>query len=347
MLQPELPCRARQSVYDSTSRTSSIGFHAPPWPAGVPLSAENETPAGDVVQSNEPTAPRRVCLVAPSLDILGGQAMQADRLFKHLEHTRGVIPDFVPHNPRLPGVLRSLQKVKYLRTLFTTAAYVALLIRHVRRCDVVHTFSASYFSYVVAALPALLIGRLFGKLTVLNYRSGELERHLRLWPGTAFTMRLADAIVSPTPYLVDVFAKFGLRAQTIPNYLDLEPFTYEERPSPRPIFLINRLFEPVYNHECALRAFALVQHEVPEAQLIIAGYGTRERHIRQLIVDLGLQNIAFLGRVSPARMRELYHEADIYLNAPDLDCFPGSILEAFASGIPVVTTPAGGIRYLV
>lgn len=304
-------------------------------------------PAGDAIRSNEQLTPVRVCLVGPSLDIIGGQAVQADRLLRHLRQTEGVVTEFVPHNPRLPGVLRSLQQVKYLRTLVTTVAYVALLIRRVRRCDVVHTFSASFSSYVLAPLPALLIGRLLGKRTVLNYRSGDLERHLQRWPGTAFTMRLADAIVSPSPYLVDVFARFRLRAHTIPNYLDLELFPYEERPFPRPVFLVNRLLEPGYNHDCALRAFALVQEEIPEARLIIAGYGSRERHIKQLIVDLGLRNVTFLGRVSPTRMRELYHEADVYLNTPDIDCFPGSILEAFASGIPVVTTLAGGIRYLV
>ena len=46
-------------------------------------------------------------------------------------------------------------------------------------------------------------------------------------------------------------------------------------------------------------------------------------------------------------MPSLYDAADVYLNAPDIDNMPGSILEAFASGLPVVTTDAGGIPYIV
>src|SRR2546429_6888166 len=46
-------------------------------------------------------------------------------------------------------------------------------------------------------------------------------------------------------------------------------------------------------------------------------------------------------------MPGVYDAADVYLNAPDIDNMPGSILEAFASGLPVVTTDAGGIPYMV
>ena len=46
-------------------------------------------------------------------------------------------------------------------------------------------------------------------------------------------------------------------------------------------------------------------------------------------------------------MPELYDEADIYLNSPNIDNMPGSIIEAFATGLPVVTTDAGGIPYIV
>ncbi len=55
----------------------------------------------------------------------------------------------------------------------------------------------------------------------------------------------------------------------------------------------------------------------------------------------------FIGRVPHSRMPELYDAADIYLNSPNVDNMPGSIIEAYAAGVPVVTTNAGGIPYIV
>jgi len=46
-------------------------------------------------------------------------------------------------------------------------------------------------------------------------------------------------------------------------------------------------------------------------------------------------------------MNELYDEAHIFLNSSDIDNMPGSILESFAAGVPVVSTSAGGIRCIV
>ena len=46
-------------------------------------------------------------------------------------------------------------------------------------------------------------------------------------------------------------------------------------------------------------------------------------------------------------MRELYDEADIYLMSPNIDNMPGSILECFACGLPIVSTEAGGVPYMV
>jgi glycosyltransferase involved in cell wall biosynthesis len=46
-------------------------------------------------------------------------------------------------------------------------------------------------------------------------------------------------------------------------------------------------------------------------------------------------------------MPRLFAEADLMLNASVIDNQPGSILEAFAAGLPVVTTPTGGIAEMV
>jgi L-malate glycosyltransferase len=297
--------------------------------------------------SEDARAVVRVCLVAPSLDILGGQAVQADRLLRRLRETPGLDVELLPVNPRLPGPLRVLQRIKYVRTMVTTIAYAAALLTRLRRCDVVHAFSASYFSYLLAPFPAMLLGRAFGRKVVLNYHSGEAGDHLARWPLSRHSMRLAHLVLVPSEYLVEVFATYGIRAEAIPNHVDVEEAPYRERTAPRPIFFCNRNMQPHYNVGCVIRAFALIQRELPEAELLLAGDGPQRPELERLAGELGVGRVTFLGQVAPGEMPALYARADVFLNASDIDNMPLSILEAQAAGLPVVTSDAGGIPFIV
>jgi glycosyltransferase involved in cell wall biosynthesis len=211
----------------------------------------------------------------------------------------------------------------------------------------VHAFSASYWSFLLAPVPAMLMGRLFGKGVVLNYRSGEADDHLSRWRTAAPLMRLAHLIIVPSGYLVDVFARHGLKATAVPNFVEIEHLPYRLRNPVRPLFLSNRNFEEHYNVSCVLRAFARIQARAPQAKLVVAGDGPLRERLQSEARDLGLRNVTFCGAVAPDRMAVLYDDADVYLNAPDIDNMPNSILEAAACGLPVVTSNAGGIPYIV
>src|SRR5215207_5078792 len=292
--------------------------------------------------------PIRVCLVAPSLSILGGQAVAAQRLLERLRAVPGLEVGFLPHDPRTNALLRVLQRVKYVRTVATSFAYVASLLRRLPAYDVVHVFSASYWSFLLAPTPAILIGKLLGKKVVVNYRSGEAEDHLRRWPRTAIpTLRRADSVVTPSRYLVDVFSRFGVRARSIANFVDPDAVRLRRRTVLRPVFLSNRNFQTLYNVPCVLRAFAVIQARIPEARLIVIGDGPERGLVHETARTLALRHVEFVGAVQPTEMGRWYDEADVYLSASDIDNMPNSIIEAFACGLPVVTSRAGGIPYVV
>ncbi len=294
------------------------------------------------------TKPIRVCIVVASTDILGGQSIQSLRLLEGLSREPGLEARLLPINPRLPGPLRLLQRIKYVRTVVTSIAYIALLLVRLPRFDVVHIFSASYLSFLLAPAPAILIAKLYGKPILLNYHSGEADDHLRRWPRTTFPlMALANRVVVPSEYLVQVFAGFGIRAEAISNTVDLERFRFRDREPLKPVLLSNRNFENNYSIECALRAFALIERSVPEASLIVAGDGSHRERLYKLASELEIKNIEFLGAVPPRDMPALYDRADIFINSSVVDNQPLSIIEAFAAGLPVVTTNAGGIPFMV
>lgn len=291
----------------------------------------------------------KVLLAAPSLHIIGGQSRQAVRLMDLFRDDPNVRITFLPHNPQLPGVLGWLQRIKYLRTVLTTITYCLLLLIRIPGNDIVHIFSASYYSYLFCVAPAILVGKLYGKKVILNYRSGEAEDHLQNWRTAIPTIKMADTIVTPSGYLVDVFARFNLKARFIFNIVELDRFNYRERKSLRPVFLTSRLLEPLYNVPCVLRAFSLIQQQYPEASLTVAADGWLRPQLEKLAAEqLGLNNTRFIGFVPFADMPNLYDSADVYLTATDIDNMPSSVTECMASGLNVVTTVGGGaIPYIM
>src|SRR5688572_14119778 len=185
--------------------------------------------------------PVRVAVVAASLRILGGQAVQARRLLDQWRDDPAVHAWLVPINPVPPRPFRSLLAVKYLRTLVTQLWYWPLLIRELRRADVVHVFSASYSSFLLSPLPAVLIAKLLGRPVLLNYHSGEAPDHLRRSAVARRVMRSwVDMNVVPSAFLRDVLASFGIRAGVVPNTIDLERFAYRTREPLGPRLLSTR-----------------------------------------------------------------------------------------------------------
>jgi glycosyltransferase involved in cell wall biosynthesis len=285
----------------------------------------------------------RIALVAPSLEILGGQAVQADRLLRAWRDDPDVEAWLVPVNPRPRGILRRAVEIKYLRTVVTQLCYWPLLVRELRRADVVHVFSASYLSFLLAPLPGILIAKLLGKPVVCNYRSGEAPDHLQRSAIARLTLRWVERNAVPSRFLKDVFDRFAIQSEVIPNIVDVDRFRFRARGPLRPNVLSTRNFEPLYNVACTLRAFRLLQDRYPEASLTLVGAGSEEKRLRDLARQLHLEHVRFAGRVAPEEIWRYYRDADIYLQTPDIDNMPSSVLEAFASGCAVVSTNAGGV----
>lgn len=285
----------------------------------------------------------KITIVAPSMRKVGGQSIQAKRLVEALSDDINFEINFLPNDPET-----IFQNVKILRTIFTSLKFWLLLLTNLPKTEIVHIFSSGTTSYIISTLPPLFISKLFRKKTILNYHTGEAEEHLKNWKLTAKpTMKWFDKIVVPSQFLVDVFAKYGLKAEVVYNFVDTEKFKFKKRQKLRPIFLSNRNFEAYYNVGCIIRAFAEITKVVHEAQLTVAGFGSEESKLKQLVIDLDLKNVKFVGRIPNDEMPKLYDSADIYLNASTVDNMPLSLIEAFAAGIPVVSSNAGGIPYLI
>jgi glycosyltransferase involved in cell wall biosynthesis len=308
------------------------------------LSTEPVRPA----ESPQPVRSKNISLlvIGPSMDILGGQAVQVRRLLGILEDVEGLDVTFLPINPRPPRPFLWVLNIRGLRTIVTFAQYIVRLAWTIPQHEVLHIFSAGLTSYALWTVPALLIGRLWRKKIILNYHDGQGDQHLREWRTAKPTIALADRLVTPSGFLVDVFRNHGMQARSIVNIIDTSRFIYRKRRKLRPIFMTNRILEPLYNVECILRAFSIIQKSYPDATLTIAHDGCSKPSLEKMALELKLENTRFIGRVPHERVTELYNAADIYLTSPNIDNMPVSLLECFAAGLPIVATKVGGIPYV-
>src|SRR5579875_2996585 len=124
--------------------------------------------------------PIRVLLIAPSLEIVGGQAVQASYLLSALQRAPEIDITFFALNRPLPRLFGWIQKVPYVRTLVNIALYHLGLLRLAQKHDILHIFTAGLWSYTLWTIPALLIGKLYGKRLIVNYHDGRAEQHLQL-----------------------------------------------------------------------------------------------------------------------------------------------------------------------
>jgi len=289
----------------------------------------------------------RVAFVAPSLRYVGGQAVQADLMLRNWRNDPDVSAQFVAVDPNLPFGFRWAEKIPFLRTVLREPIYIWKLSRDLQDVDVAHIFSASYTSFLLAPLPAWFIARQRGAKTMINYRSGEARDHLEHSSIARYVLRKANRLIVPSEYLIDVFREFDLRATAIPNLVDLSQFRYRERNPLRPHLVCTRGFHPYYCIDIVVKAFALVQREFPDASLDLVGKGPSENEVRRLVAELQLRNVNFRGVASRTEIGRYYDRADIFINASRVDNMPVSVIEAFSSGTPVVSTCPESMPYLV
>src|SRR5207249_3940403 len=93
------------------------------------------------------TRPLRLCLVAPSERLIGGQSVQAAQLRQALGATGAVRVTFVATDSRLPAWIRVVSRVRFVRTVVRLVFFVPRLAWAMRATEVTHVFTAAYWSF--------------------------------------------------------------------------------------------------------------------------------------------------------------------------------------------------------
>lgn len=82
--------------------------------------------------------------------------------------------------------------------------------------------------------------------------------------------------------------------------------------------------------------------------LTIVGGGAMEKQLRQIVSERNLSDIIeIIGRIDAEKMPEVYRQNDIFVSASMQEGMSNAMLEAMASGLPIVTTCCEGVKELV
>jgi glycosyltransferase involved in cell wall biosynthesis len=249
-----------------------------------------------------------------------------------------------------------IEQVPMVRALFRLVPYAVRTWQAAGRAEVAHVMASSGWAWHLCAAPAVWLASIRRIPVIVNYRGGGAEAFFaRSMRWVRPTLARCTAIIVPSPFLERIFRQHGFHAEIIPNIIDMALFSPGERPggtrtvaSAAPHLVVSRNLEPVYDIGTALRAFRIVKESIPGARLSVAGSGPARVSLEALARELGIDgSVVFTGRLENREMAAVYREADLSLNPSLADNMPISILEALASGVPVVSTDVGGIPDLV
>jgi glycosyltransferase involved in cell wall biosynthesis len=240
-----------------------------------------------------------------------------------------------PHWDSLPYLL--LHKVKLFGVLLA------------RRPDAVYLKATSDTGFV-RDMVLMATARLFRRPVLCHLHGRPMGR---LFSGGGWTRRfsrrglsLADTVVVLSPGLAEQFGAMfpGARLVPVPNVVDLDRFP---APGPRPsrerpvVLTVGRLSREKGTWDL-LAAAAALRDRGTAAEFRLVGIGetaAEEEALRAEAVRLGLEDtVRFLGVRRGEDLVAAYREADVFFLPTHAEIFPNVVLEALASGLPVVTT---------
>lgn len=216
--------------------------------------------------------------------------------------------------------------------------------------------------HVYFGMPTGPLGRLVRLVTgtpyLLSLRGGDVpgflpgllgKFHRALAPLNRWVWRGASSIVANSEGLRELAqAQMGLSVEMAPNGVDVEVFKPDWRgtsPHPTRILFVGRLVEEQKGVRFLLRALADLDCA---AELEVVGSGPGEALLRETANGLGLNGrVRFPGWVPREEMPNRYAEADVFVFPSFEEGMPNVVLEAMASGLPIVATDIYAHRGLV
>ncbi len=255
---------------------------------------------------------------------------------------------------RLPSLKYLNNPPIYVAVLGTPRSTWSLTRRHF---DVLHAhspLSVGLLAYLTASTKRLpLIYTYHTSITdythYVKFIGGtSVMKYAARWFSAAST-NLGDQIVVPSPKFERLLHEQKVRRNihVVPNGIDLSSFQTAKNPGSirrklgikpdAPILLTVGRMDPEKRLDFVVDAFVRIAGNNPDVHLVFAGDGSARKSIESQALGTKVKDrIHFLGMVARAELPDVLHDADLFLSASTTEVHPISVIEAIASGLPIV-----------
>ena len=263
--------------------------------------------------------------------------------------------EMVPRKPKKNFIRRFwLKHVRHLPALYYRGEMQGLMkIFRRRNADLMHI----YFGHTGVHLLPFIKG--WGKPSVVSFHGADVmpREHQPDYDGNLRELlRVTPLVLARSLSLAERLKELGCPAEKIRlnrTGIPLEQYPLRERRTPEGgewRFVQACRLIPKKGIATALRAFAGFQREYPRARFTLAGEGPMKREIEELARALGIgKAVELRGFLAQADLARLYEEAHFFVHPSEMTAdqnqegVPNSMLEAMATGLPVLATLHGGI----
>jgi glycosyltransferase involved in cell wall biosynthesis len=214
--------------------------------------------------------------------------------------------------------------------------------------DKIFIISSVYGSFYFFTIPALIYSRISGKPLILLFKGGKVIITLKKVHFVKHIFKIADKIVVPGDFLKSVFSSYKIKTIIMPDIIDTSYLKVNDDFGKGEYFLMTRALEKIYGIDTAIKAYYEARPRLKGKRLIITGSGKERKKIENMVRELNLEDCVLLkGECCAEKIGNLLSKAFALLNTSYYDNYPNSILEAFYSMVPVLSTDAGGIPYII
>lgn len=239
---------------------------------------------------------------------------------------------------------KSLPIFNQLHHLFVTWSVSKKILRH-KKIDLIHSF---------IGYPGAILGWMLSKTMMVPYVHTEhtkLNNNYRSWLHrllTNFGMRKANAITTVSNWLATQLQEIVNKpVHVIPNLINITRFTIAKRSTPNILHFgfLGGLNTNVKGLDILLMALGKYHGDFV---LHIGGEGRLKEGYKQLATELGIADkCIFHGSIPIKNIPEFYHQLSFFICASRHETFSIAIIEALASGIPVLSTKCGGPEEII